>query len=474
MKRSSKLTGIILAGVLSLALAGCGNQAQETGENSTVQVESTSKSEKEKDIEESKNSEVSTQSEKQESGSVNAQEKQTEQVAETEQVPETEQTTETNQAPPVELAAGFDEEFVLKPGEVLHIGREGISIAITWIDYDEFGTMFGYCLTIDGKEIYGMGIDGTYVGNQVSQDEFTENRVCCIDACEEESVTLLITAGTVIPEPMVLSGNASDEYVTTKPEYAENENIILFMGEGVKVYGNTLELIEKIIHIAEKESGLYMENDTEFSKLRGNETDWIYGQGVFPGVDVNNDKFHIYVADPGLCSPSAYGHGAVINPQDLEIAEGNGDTILHEVLHCLQMHNGVQMDRFMDEGYATYMTGRICDKDEEMNFNFNATGNYSYYNKEITKENAEEIFVSEVEDEWEYYLYGFRFITYLFETYGDDVFINIMKDATPEGPQPDPYLTSRESVEYIKRNTADTVFEDFAVWLEKNEARFNP
>ena len=69
-----------------------------------------------------------------------------------------------------------------------------------------------------------------------------------------------------------------------------------------------------------------------------------------------------------LVKANAYGHGAVINPQDLEIAEGNGDTILHEVLHCLQMHNGVQMDRFMDEGYATYMTGRICDKDEEMNF----------------------------------------------------------------------------------------------------------
>lgn len=435
MKRSSKLRGMILAGVLSLALAGCGKQTQETAAESGVQAEKQVQEQTET-LEEAKN--------------------------------------EEKEAAPVELAAGFDEEFVLKPGEKLYIGREGISIAINYILYEEYGTTFGYTLTMDGKEIGGTGFAGTQIANQISQDEFTENRVCCIGAEEDKSVTLLITSGTIIPEPITLSGNASDEYVTTKPEYVVHDDFILFLDEEVKVKGNTLELIEKLIRIAEKESGLYMKNDSPYSEISGNETDWLYGNDVFPGVDTTGEKFHIYVVDYDVSTPCAYGQSIVINPMDLEIEEGNGSVILHEVLHCLQIRNGVLMDSIMDEGFATYLTGRICDKDEEMNFNFDATMNYSGYDREITKENAEKIFCEEKEANWENYLYGFRFITYLFETYGESIYRDIMEDACPQDFNSYSCLSSAEVVVFIKENTADTVFEDFAVWLEENEARFNP
>lgn len=435
MKRSSKMRGMILAGVLSLALAGCGKQTQETAAESKVQAEKQVQEQTET-LEEAKN--------------------------------------EEKEAAPVELAAGFDEEFVLKPGEKLYIGREGISIAINYILYEEYGTTFGYTLTMDGKEIGGTGFAGTQIANQISQDEFTENRVCCIGAEEDKSVTLLITSGTIIPEPITLSGNASDEYVTTKPEYVVHDDFILFLDEEVKVKGNTLELIEKLIRIAEKESGLYMKNDSPYSEISGNETDWLYGNDVFPGVDTTGEKFHIYVVDYDVSTPCAYGQSIVINPMDLEIEEGNGSVILHEVLHCLQIRNGVLMDSIMDEGFATYLTGRICDKDEEMNFNFDATMNYSGYDREITKENAEKIFCEEKEANWENYLYGFRFITYLFETYGESIYRDIMEDACPQDFNSYSCLSSAEVVVFIKENTADTVFEDFAVWLEENEARFNP
>lgn len=451
MKRSSKLRGMILVGVLSLALAGCGNQTQETATESKVQeqvesTEGTGSVEKAKTVEETK-------------------------VVKT--VAEAETQEETVQTPPVELAAGFDEEFVLKPDERLYIGREGISIALDRMDYDEYGTSFVYSLIIDGKETIGYGFAGTQIENQINQDEFTENRVICIGAEEDKNVTLLITSGTEIPAPLVLSGNASDEYVTTKPEYVENDKMILFLAEGVKVYGNTMELLEKLIAIAEKESGLSMENETPFAALSGNSTDWLFGQETFPGVDPDGEKFHVYVVSYDVCTPCALGSGVVLNPQDLEIEAGAGDVMLHETLHCLQMLNGVQMDSVMDEGFATYMTGRICDKDEEMNFNFDATMNYSYYDRKITKENAEEIFCEVKEDNWEDYLYGFRFITYLYETYGEDIFIKILKDASPQDTIAYASLSSKEVVAYIKRNTTDTVFEDFAVWLEQNKSRFN-
>lgn len=449
MKKSRMIKGLVLASVLSLAAAGCGKQGQESVENTkapeTIEVAN---------VQDAVGGEIADESP-------------------AAQVQSDVQTVQEELAEPVELTANFDEEFVLNPDEELYIGREGISISLNWINCDEYGTSFGYTLVVDGKEVFGMGFDGTEVENQINQEEFTENRVICVDAQEDKNVTLKITAGTEIAEPLVLSGNATDEYVTTKQEYVEGERIILFLDEGIKVYGNTVELLEKLIAIAEKESGLYLENDTPFSKVKGNDTDWIFGQEAFMGVDPNGEKFHVYVVEYDVCVPCAVGYGVVLNPTDLEIVAGEGYTMIHETLHCLQMKNGVQMDSIMDEGFATYLGGRICDKDEEMNFNFDATMNYSYYDTKITKENAEEIFCAEKEDNWENYLYGFRFVTYLYETYGEEIFINILEDASPDEALSVLYLSAAEAVPYIKMNTSDAVFEDFAEWLAKNEARFN-
>lgn len=278
--------------------------------------------------------------------------------------------------------------------------------------------------------------------------------------------------GTEMPLPLVLSGNGEDEYITTKPEYVEGERIVLFLDEGVKVYGDTMILLEKIIDIAEKESGLYLVNDSPFSCLSGSDVEWLFGPGAFPGVDTESEKLHVYVVEYKKCAPCALGYGIVLNPTDLEIAAGDGFAMVHETLHCLQMNNGVQMDSIMDEGFATYLTGRICDRDEELTFSFNATFNYSWYDREITRENAEAIFCEEKDDNWENYLYGFRFVTYLYEAYGEDIFVSIMKDAETAEREGERYLTSAEVMPVVKRNTSDTVFEDFAEWLEDNRDRF--
>ena len=160
--------GLVLASVLSLAMAGCGNKVEENAENTNAPV-----------VEESVQETVAA------TGTEESTPAQDEIQAEPEVTAE-----------PVELAAGFDEEFVLAMNEELFIGREDISISLNWINCDEYGTSFGYVLKIDGKEIYGSGLVGTQVENQVNQEEFTENRVVCVGAEEDKNVTLKITAGT--------------------------------------------------------------------------------------------------------------------------------------------------------------------------------------------------------------------------------------------------------------------------------------
>lgn len=371
---------------------------------------------------------------------------------------------------PVTLAAGFDEDFVIKVGETLYVGREDISIQLRKYLPDEYGIFIYYTLTIDGKCYDGNGFYGYYVEPSVSQDIFTENRVRLINADEEGSVTLQITETTEIKKPLVLSGNAEDEYVTTQPEYVEKGNTILFLDEGVKVYGNTMELIETLFMLAEKETGLKWDNDSEYAHMKGDGPGWLFGNDTFAGVDPNAEKYHIYVVPYEKCAASASGYFIVVNPLDLEIANGEGMALIHEHIHNLHLANGVSMDRTMDEGYATYMTGRIADRDEVLNINFDSKMNYSGYKDKITKENAEDEFKVIADPDWEEYLYGYRFMTFLFETYGENIFKDILETANEKTNNAS--IPAADMVPIVKQNTSETVFEDFADWLKKNSKKF--
>lgn len=120
-KKSKMVKALVLASILSLAVTGCGNTVE-------VAVENTSAPEVVEETVDGAGTEESAA------------------VQEEEQtIPEEqpEQTKQETQAESVELAAGFDEEFALSMDEELVIGREGISIKLNWIDWDEYGTTFG-------------------------------------------------------------------------------------------------------------------------------------------------------------------------------------------------------------------------------------------------------------------------------------------------------------------------------------------
>lgn len=65
-----------------------------------------------------------------------------------------------------------------------------------------------------------------------------------------------------------------------------------------------------------------------------------------------------------------------------------------------------------------------------------------------------------------HYYYGYWFITYLFETYGDDIYRNIHAEATSRlnGMSS---LSKEEMVPVLKEIVSETVFEDFGAWFEE-------
>lgn len=276
-----------------------------------------------------------------------------------------------------------------------------------------------------------------------------------------------------VKKPIELSGNPEDEYVLDQPEYVETDKFIIFMDTGTKVYGNTVELVETIFELTEKETGLSLDTKADYDFLPDYGPKRIFLSTVFEGVDPNNEKYHVYVVPPKKSIPCG-GHGSLtINPIDLEIAAGDGHVLVHEYTHSLQVANGPWMNNILDEGFATYITGQITKRDEIINFNFDADFNYSYYPTEITRENAEQLFLEEPEDGWDNYLYGYRFVHFLMENYGEDIYRKILAEALAMLPEGENQISREESAVCVKKFTSQDVFMEFADWMQVNKDRFD-
>lgn len=378
----------------------------------------------------------------------------------------------------VVLDAAFDEVFEMEAHRKYYVGRDDVSIIVTDIfTYEDYEEPFWYiCYVLEvGNECY----HGSFSWNEeeglyYTSQPFSMNRVLWKEFdCEEERFTLMITGTTEIQEPMELSGNPEDVYVLERPEYVEAEDFILFMDTGTKVYGDTVELLETIFMLVEKETGLSLDAQVDYDFLPDEGPKWVLYTDAFDGVDPNNDKYHIYVIPyekGGACG----GYGMMtLNFEDLEISAGEGFAIVHEYTHSLQVANGPWMNHILDEGFTTYITGQITKKDEIIEFNFDADMNYSYYPTEITRENAEQIFVEEPEDGWDDYLYGYRFMTFLMEKYGEDIYRKILAEALAMVQEGHNYITREESVVCVKKVTSPNVFEEFGDWMQVNKERFD-
>lgn len=381
-------------------------------------------------------------------------------------------------SPEDEIDAEFGESFTLVPGKTFYIHSKDISFMLDKINHFQSGRSEAYyTLRINGAKYTGVGAWEDNNGSVKQVQSSSPLKVYIDGADTDQSATFRIEMEEPIkvPDPLILSGNPDDVYVTTKQEYVESDDIILFLSEGVTLYGDTMNLIDTIKNLVEKETGFKLKLETRlyYSEYPVNGViEGLFGEGAFPGVDPDKKKTHIYIVPPEISSPCSMKGCVVLNPIDLDIAAGEGFAFVHELTHTAQMENGRLISTVMDEGYSTYITKQICDRDEIISFNFDSEYNYSGYEKEITKKNAEALFIEDVEDNWEKYLYGFRFMTYLFETYGNDIYRNILFDASTTYDS-DVNITDDLMVPIVKEHTSETVFEDFAKWLSKNKDKFD-
>ncbi|MBO7426989.1 MAG: hypothetical protein J6U23_15095 [Clostridiales bacterium] len=270
--------------------------------------------------------------------------------------------------------------------------------------------------------------------------------------------------------PLELSGDSSDHVTTDKNEFFETEYCCVFVPENTELRGDTADIIDNICEALENESGLKFDSDSPYADLS-----YYMKEKSFPEKfwDVNPDKTKIDI----VVSNNHFDHNEVnygevmISAEDLDFDKNNGN-LVHDLAHVLQKSNGPQLDEIMAEGFATYMTEKVIHDIDGLKTDFNAYKIYSG-DPEIDRFTIQDRFECSEGYHESNYEFGFRFVTYLYETYGKEFFIDYLKDVSVDDPDVYDLVPPIKSLEALKDHTSGSVLKDFVGWLDKNEERFS-
>lgn len=271
------------------------------------------------------------------------------------------------------------------------------------------------------------------------------------------------------PLKLELSGKAEDTYTITEECYVEGDEVVIYLPKGITVKGDMLKITEKIMADLSETTGL------NFKKNHNIEDpmecrDLFYEEGLFADINKDAGKINLIFINEGEGSAWASDHNAVV---DFEYFGDDYQVLYHELSHVLQFRNGADLSSVMDEGYATY-TAYTCQMEHGMP-GWSAA-QYFWPVEDVAKpliEGGEDAFCMVYDEKDTNYQYGFRFVLYLSETYGEDIYYKIMAAAEKsdfecfwhsDTEKEDKARNSDILIEVIKSQTSETVFEDFADW----------
>ncbi len=269
---------------------------------------------------------------------------------------------------------------------------------------------------------------------------------------------------------ITLSGDEEDTYVLKYDAYVEGEKAILFFQKGVTVKGDMLELITSYMEAIEELSGFtYGATDKYICDLEWRKE--YFKEDSFKNVNKNNKKVNVIVCkDMGIYSQYAWETGVVLDQKDFDYDYNGYQTIRHELAHTVQLQNGVNFGGTLEEGFACYMEEQLARHLKSPMWQLiQYYYPVSYDDSIISKGKAG--FQATFEPYGDSYHYGFRFVQFLTDTYGEDIICKLSKEAN--GRKLDiSYATNdkeRKNNNYqliraIKAVTSEDVFQKFADW----------
>lgn len=271
-----------------------------------------------------------------------------------------------------------------------------------------------------------------------------------------------------------LSGKHEDTFTTTMECYVESDKVVIYLPEGATINGDILQVTEKVMSDLSETTGLNFNKNIEpdgYTDIKS----LYYNEPLFEEVNKDNSKINIFVTHDSY--PCAYENTVVVNIEDYDFEALSYQTLYHELAHVLHFRNGVRLGSVMEEGYATYISYVSA-----MEHGIPAWNTIQYFMpaEEYVSPiiaGGKDSFLYQMDDKDSNYHYGFRFVWYLTETYGEDIVEKMMVEAGRRGFSP--AITMGKEEETFNRNnellkeiiisqTSETVFEDFAAWNSAN------
>lgn len=273
-----------------------------------------------------------------------------------------------------------------------------------------------------------------------------------------------------------LSSTSGAYYTTTREEYIDTTRFIIYLGKNTAVPVNVIELVNHEMDLIEETTGYdfyveprneyeYLAMDIELKKYFNNADQWI-------DHNTNREKVKIIVTEHDI-DVEAYavgGAGIVLRPEHLKLLDGKGDALLHELLHVVCHRNGPFLRMVLAEGFTTYYTMKIIEKDKKLNYSYDAYSSLSNYQNPITENTMESLFLNMTSGQSAYSL-GFRMMHFIDETYGLSVYRKIQEEVDRNykelGEVPIAIIADA-----IKTVCGDNYFKDFANWHKNNMTKF--
>ena len=293
------------------------------------------------------------------------------------------------------------------------------------------------------------------------------------------TTTVATTAKAEVPTEsrITLSGNASDKFIADKYCYAESDKVVIYFEKGVEIRGDMLKTAEEAMTDLENYTGL------KFSKnYQGNE---YYAHTIellepemnrFKSVNPDLKKVNIYVVDLGKRIQYAEQTGIVVESSDFYREETFCQVLYHELTHLLHLRNGKSLESTLNEGFALHTAYETLKKRKSAPWSIIQYYGSTYQLDPTLFDQKDAGFRYVIDKKTDNYHYGYRFVTFIYQTYGPDVMNKIISDATASGfddsYSDNPFIEEKNEMmkKIIKRNTSEDVFEKFSVWVKNNWA----
>jgi len=271
-----------------------------------------------------------------------------------------------------------------------------------------------------------------------------------------------------------LSKMTGTYYTTTEETYIETSRFILYLDKGLKVPVNVIDMINHDMDMIEDTTGysFYVQHfdGEDYSGVEWWLSKYFKTADKLIKIGASHERVEIVaINDKTVGSCAVGGDGVILFPEDIEMASDNAFVMIHELLHAVCSRNGSSMGSTLSEGFATYFTCKILEKDTIINSTFDSYSNYSNYQEVIDEKTIEKLFV-ESDMGFSPYLLGFRLMHFIIEKYGMESYRKFHKKVTQKkissGLGEDLPLDTVASL--MKSEFSKDFFIDFVRWYKLN------